>query len=246
MSLTRVYQQELKKTRTAVESALRHHWQSLPDYRDDKIDGFVAKAVPIVEAGQRRAVALTDAYMSRILGTQPLGLNIDSLVGASVRNGVDPKDVYSRPFVTVWAAIATIGVQNAIDKGMNRLLSTGSMDVALSARDASVAYGQTSGRVGGFVRVADPGCCDFCQSIDGAKCYVDDPAPLHNNCSCTLEPIDSSSSDFSTSDFVSFSAGETFGNMQIEEHGELGPVITDKANSFTGPDELDKPDYIEQ
>ena len=240
MSLTRVYQQELKRTRQAVAHAVAHHWNQLPDYKDEQIDPFLNKVLPIVQAGQSRAVALTSAYMSRKLGIQPVGLDLNQLTGAAVRNGVDPRDVYSRPFTTVWGAIYTIGINAAVEKALNRLMSTAEMDVTMSARDASTAFAQNSdGAVAYFVRVADPSCCDFCQMIDGAKVFADDPAPLHNNCGCTVEPVSYDSSAASDqNDLTSFAAGSEFDDVKIEEHGELGPVITYKNYEFTGPQDL--------
>jgi hypothetical protein len=240
MSLTAVYQNELRKTRDAVGNALRQHWQALPDYRDAQVDGFVKRVVPIVEAGQRRAVAMTDAYMANVLGVRPIGLKATDLVGPFARNGVDPMIVYARPFTTVWTSIAKIGFDAAVAKGLSRLMSTGDMDVALAARNASMAFGQASDRVAGFQRVADPSCCDFCQSLDGVKVASNSAAPLHNRCGCTVEPIEVGSPK--ATDFQSFSPGSVFGDVVIEEHGELGPVITNKHDSFTSESELPK-DY---
>lgn len=237
MSLTAVYQQELKRTRQAVANQVRLHWNNLPDYRDDKVEPFVNAVVPIVEAGQRRAISMTDAYVSHMLGVKPLGLDLSQLTGSAVRNGVSPFEVYARPFTSVWTSIATIGFSAAVLKGMNRLTSTAEMDVALSARDASRAYAGQSDRIMGWTRVADPMCCDFCQMIDGAKVASEDASPLHNNCSCTLEPIETGS-DVNPSDFVSFEPGSVFDDVEIQEHGELGPVITNKHDNFTGPNDL--------
>jgi hypothetical protein len=236
MSLTAAYQLELKRTRQAVSDALRQQWLALPDYRDGQVDKFVQRVVPIVEAGQRRAVSMTDAYMSRSLGVQPIGLQPTDLIGPAVRNGISPDVVYKRPFETVWRSIETLGFSAAVGYGLSRLVSTGSMDVAMSARDASRAYGRASDRVAGFRRVAHPNCCAFCTSIDGAKVNSEWAAPLHNNCSCTLEPIGVGSSD--AHGFETFAIGAVFGGALIEEHGELGPVITNKHDAFTGVDDL--------
>jgi len=236
MSLTAVYQAELKRTRDAVANALRLHWHALPDYRDAQVQNFTERVVPIVEAGQRRAVAMTDAYMSNVLGVRPVGLQATDLVGPGARRGIDPHVVYARPFTTVWTSIATIGFDAAVAKGLSRLMSTGDMDVALSARNASMAYAQQSDRVAGFMRVADPGCCDFCQSINGVKVASESAAPLHNRCGCTVEPIEVGSP--AAYGFQTFSPGSVFGDSLIEEHGELGPVITNKHNQFTGESQL--------
>ena len=241
-NVTARYQQELKHTRQVVRNRVEEHWRALPDYRDHQIKPFLEKVLPVVRAGQERAVALTDAYMSHKAGLQkPVGLSVDKLVGAAVRNGVEPAEVYQRPFVTVWSSIEKIGIALAATKALNRLLSTADMDVAMSARDASVAFGQVSdSRTIGWTRVADPSCCDFCQSIDGARIYVDDPAPLHNNCGCTVEPIIGSgdSGPISREDFDNIAPGAVFDDAKIEEHGELGPVITDKHDEFTSVHDL--------
>jgi len=237
MSLTAVYQHELKKTRTAVANAVKLHWHQLPDYRDSQVQPFVERVVPIIEAGQRRAITLTDAYISRKMGVQPIGLDLAALTGAAVRGGVDPLIVYARPFTTLWTSVATIGYAQALLKATNRLLSTTEMDVTLSARNASLAYAKETPSIVGWQRVADASCCDFCQMLDGVKVGAEDASPLHNNCGCTVEPLDASAG-YSSEDFVSFAPGSDFGDVLIQEHGELGPVITNKDDNFTGPNDL--------
>jgi len=174
--------------------------------------------------------------LSHKLGTKPLGLDVDSLVG-NVRNGVSSDVVYTRPFQTVWSSVKAIGFAAALAKATSRLTSTVDMDLMMSQRDATRAYGQANDRIVAWQRVADPSCCDFCQTIDGAKCYSEDASPLHNNCGCTLEPIDSSS-DSNSNDFVSFTAGSVFGDVALREHGEMGLLITDKDYDFTGPEDF--------
>ncbi len=245
-ALTAAYQGEMKRTRQAVADHVASVWRRLPDYRDEQVPGFLQAALPVVQAGQRRAVALTSAYLSRALGAPPVGLDVETLVGAAVRNGMDPAEVYRRPFVTTWAAIAKIGVQAAIEKGLSRLTSTADMDVAMSGRDTLLAYQRVapaveSDRIIGWRRVAEPGCCDFCLSIDGAHTGPDEPQPLHNRCGCTADPITAGSSLVG----ALLGVGSRIDKTVIREHGELGPVITAHGDSFAGPDDLDDPDYIE-
>jgi len=245
-ALTAAYQGELKRTRNAVADRVAANWRRLPDYREKRIPGFLAANLPIVKAGQSRAVALTSAYLSRKLDAPPVGLDIEELIGANIRNGADPDQVYRRPFVTVWAAIATIGFELAVEKGLSRLTSTAAMDIALSGRQANLAYGRESGgEIVGWTRVADPGCCDFCLSIDGARTGPNEPQPLHNRCGCTADPITGSS--FGSGDLQS--VGDVVGDGNdpavINDHGELGPVIGAEGDNFAGPGDLNNPDYIE-
>lgn len=243
---TRAYQTALKQTREAVRMQLEQHYRAMPSLRDDEAKGFVQQAVRIVQAGQARAVALTSAHMSGQVGmTKPLPLDTSKIV-AGIRQGVDAHDVYMRPIISARAAIEKDGFAQAFTKGLARLLATAEMDVAMSARDASVAFGQDdSTGVIGWIRVAEPSCCDFCQEIDGAKIFVDDPAPLHNNCGCTVDPIMGRGKTREREDWVNVSDGAQFDNVEIRQHGEMGPLITDKNDNFTSEADLPK-SYFEQ
>jgi hypothetical protein len=167
-----------------------------------------------------------------------LGLNTDALTGAGARNGVTPEEVYKRAFTTVWTSIATIGFAAAVEKGLSRLKSTADMDVAMSARDTMVAFAQSEDRIVGYTRIADPACCDFCQMLDGVTTGPTEPQPLHNNCGCDAEPIFATSSAASDVSDNALAPGEVIDQVAIEQHGELGPVITNKRDSFTGPNDL--------
>lgn len=246
--LTATYLAEMKRTRVATADHVAAYWDRLPDYRDERIPAFLRAVVPVVEAGQRRAVALTSAYLSRKTGQPPVGLDVASLVGAAVRGGVEPAEVYRRPFVTVWASIATLGVTAAAAKGLSRLTSTADMDVAMSGRDSLLAFGRDSGAdIIGWTRVADARCCDFCQSIDGAHTGPAEPQPLHNRCGCSAEPVLRTRGETSRDPLLTIGAviGAGLAAVKIHEHGELGPVIGAARDSFAGPNDLNDSDYIE-
>ena len=243
-ALTVAYQGELKRTRHAVAARVAANWHRLPDLRDERIPGFLDATLPVVKAGQGRVVALTSAYLSKKLGVAPVGLDVESLVGANVRNGVDPAKVYTRPFITARAAIFTLGIAAATEKGLSRLMATADMDIAMSGRDANLAYASESGdQIIGWVRVADGGCCGYCQDTDGAHTGPDEPQPLHNRCGCTADPI-TRSSGFGFGGAL-LAVGAVIGSAVIREHGELGPVIGASGDEFAGPDDLDDPDYVE-
>src|ERR1700753_3892350 len=91
--------------RESTSTALKRIWESLPGYDRPNLDEWLSKPLPIVEAGQRQSVALTNAYLARSLERQPLGLDVEELIGSAVRNGTEPAIVYERPFVAVWTAL---------------------------------------------------------------------------------------------------------------------------------------------
>lgn len=230
-ALTQAYQSELKRVRAAVATNVTSAWHSLPNYYDEQIPAFLDRVVPVVQAGQTRAIALTSAYSSRRLGVTAVGIDTAGII-ANVRKGVPPEQVYGRPFITMRASIADLGVDGAIAKGASRLQSTADMDVAMASRDALLPLTEafTAGGSGvvAWQRVADPGCCDFCLMLDGVHTGPNEPQPLHNRCGCTATPI--TNDNFS---FTSLISGAVVGSVVIQEHGELGPMIADKHDSFT-------------
>ena len=239
-ALTAAYQGELKRTRLAVAARVGANWKRMPDYRDDRIPAFLAASLPVVKAGQQRTIALTSAYTAKKLGVPPVGLDVESIID-DIRGGVSADEVYRRPFETVWGAIYTIGIAAAIEKGLARLQSTAEMDLAMSGRDSLLAFGRDSGssdQIVGWVRVADGGCCDFCQSIDGAHTGPDEPQPLHNRCGCTADPITRSSGFSGPLLAVGEVVGTGVSAAVIEQHGELGPVIGAAGDNFAGPDDV--------
>ena len=195
-------------------------------------------ALPIVGAGQARAVALTSAYLSKRLDLPPMGLTVPNLVGANVRNGTDPETVYKRAFIQTWAELAKSGdYQKAIQIGLNRIESSAEMDIALSARAATLDFGSMSTEeITGWVRVADGDACAFCSEIDGAVTGPDEPQPLHDRCGCTSDPITRNIPAPDGADSVG--VGDTVGDTEIQEHGELGPVITRRGDNFTSEADL--------
>jgi hypothetical protein len=236
--LTVAYQSALKQTRHGVADRVGAVWSQLGSYRDKDIPVFLGRALPVVASGQRRAVALTSAYMSRKLEQAPVGLDADTLIGAAVRNGVEPAVVYARPFATVWTSLSNgVLVDAAIAAGLARLMATADMDVALSSRGATNAYaGASTETIIGWTRVAEPACCDYCQMIDGARTGPDEPQPLHNRCGCTADPITRMTSADRTEPVLSL--GSIISDVVIHSHGELGPVIGVKGDAFTGPNDL--------
>lgn len=190
---------------------------------------FLDAALPVVLTSQRASVALTDAYLASFLNRQPKGVNPEALIGSGVRNGADPREVYRRPFVTVWTALKDgRPFQDAVHSGLARAQSSAAMDVQLSMRATAGAVQQADDGIFGYQRVADGGACAFCLEVDGAYVKDGDAMPLHNNCGCGLEPLTAPHPR----------AAKLPSGVAVHEHGELGPVLTDPAHDFTTASEL--------
>ena len=236
--LTRAFQSELRRTREVTAQHVQQAWTNLGSYNRSDISTYLDRILPMVQAGQARAVALTSAYLSRTLNQPVVGLSVADLSGAAVRNGTDPETVYTRAFVGVWSDLKNgNGWDDAVTTGADRVQSSAEMDVALSSRAATLAFGARDGsQIVGWRRVAEASCCDYCQAIDGAHTGPTEPQPLHNRCGCTAEPITKTSGLHSAEPFLL--AGVIIGDVVIHQHGELGPVIGQKGDNFTSEADL--------
>lgn len=216
------------RLRALVTQAVGVAWSGLPGYDEDNVDQFLSTAVPIVRAGQRQSIAVTEAFLARTLGRRPVGIVPDEILDR-LRNGAELDDVYRRPFVTVWTSLKENGLYDqAVAAGAARATSTAAMDVQLAMRGTMARVQEVDTSIRGYRRVADPGACTFCQAIDGAFVRSADAMALHNNCGCGLEPIvDANVTPSPMPD-----------DIAVHEHGELGPVLGDPAHDFTGEHQL--------
>jgi hypothetical protein len=234
--LTRAYQSELKRTRLATGDAVAQTWRRLGSYNEKDVPRFVAQVEPIVRAGQNRTVALASAYLSRTLKEPPVGVNLDEVV-SRVRDGVPMATVYKRPFQTVWNKLGDYEpYDEVITLGQKQASGLSMTDVLLAFTGAMLAYtALSSERIVGFSRVADAGACDYCASLDGTVTGPSEPMPIHNACGCTADPL-TQMTHSDREDEVA--VGSTVDDAEIDLHGELGPVITNKNQHFTGPNSL--------
>lgn len=217
-----------ERLRALVAHGVGNAWTRLPAYDEANVPEWLATVLPLVNAAQRQSVSLTEAFLARSLGRGPVGVPPAGLIGAGVRNGAAPAEVYRRPFVTVWTALkAGTGFEDAVAAGLARARSSATMDVQLSSRATYAAVQGVDQRIRGYQRVADPGACAFCSLVDGAFVKSADAMPLHNGCGCGLEPL--------TEDVTPTATPE---DVAVHEHGELGPMLAAPGDHFTSEHEL--------
>lgn len=214
--------------RRLVGEAIARSWHNLPGYDRKDVPRFVGQVVPVVKGAQQHSIALTNAFLARATQSKPVAVKPAAIL-AGTRNGVSLDEVYQRPFVTVWTALkAGTAWQDAVHAGLARAVGSGAMDVQLAMRDTLQAVGQANDTIMGYQRVEDGDACDFCQEVDGAQFRTDDPMPLHNNCGCGVEPI-----EYTRGRSSSFQPTPTPDGVAIDQHGELGPLLTSPADHFT-------------
>ena len=204
-------------------------WASLPAYNEENVDEWLSRVLPLIAAAQRQSVALTDAFLARALDRAPLGVDPADVTGPAARAGVLLEEVYRRPFVTVWTALAAgTAYAAAVNSGGVRARSTAAMDVQLAMRSTLTEVGKADDRIEGYQRVANAGACSFCLAIDGAKVRAANPMPLHNGCGCGVDVL--------TRPFAPTAVPPDA--VAVHTHGELGPVLGDPAHAFTSEADL--------
>jgi hypothetical protein len=224
------------RLRTLTAAAAATIWQQLPGYDEEHVDEWLTRVLPIIAAGQRQSVRLTEAFLSRALGRAPLGVQADEIIGAAARAGTDPATVYRRPFVTVWTALgAGKDWNSAAAAGLARARSTAATDVQLAMRGTLTAVGEADDLIVGYARVPDGGACDFCRLVAGQRYRTDQLMPIHSHCGCGVDVITRQTRGNFTGNAdndltVTRDDGLT---AAVREHGELGPVLVNGDHDFT-------------
>lgn len=228
------------RLRALTVQAVATAWQRLPNYDAVSVAPFLSVVVPLVLAAQRQSAALTNAFLARALGRPPVGVDFAQVVGAAIRADTIPATVYRRPFVTTWTALSNdVAYPAAVNAGLERATGTAAMDVQNAMRHTLRLVGEFDPQILGYQRVPDASACPFCRLIAGQRYTTDQLMPVHNRCGCGVDVItEANRGDFTgnrDNDLNVTSDGLT---AAVKTHGELGPVLVDGSQRFTGPDQL--------
>lgn len=213
------------RLRAIIARAVAAIWAALAGYDEADVETWLAQVVPVVLAGQRQSIALTDAYIAQELERAPLGLDPAPLIGAAARGGTPPEQQWRRPFIAVWSARSE-GVEHAdaIARGGQRAAAMGATDIQLSHRAALQAAQDADPAIRGYRRRADGDACRFCRMVNGAFVKRATAAPLHPHCGCGFEVVRDEQPTTALPDGVA-----------VHEHGELGALLADPAHAFSRP-----------
>lgn len=136
-----------------------------------------------------------------------------------------------------------------------RLLSVAEMDIQLAdrAQTAQVfSHHEEKLDIRGWRRVIHPerskgGTCGLCIAASDRIYHVDELRPIHGRCECTSLPIIGSQDPGGGLNNLDLKtlyqhAGDTTSGIalkrtryKVDDHGELGPVLTSDKDSFRGP-----------
>lgn len=189
-------QEQIAAVRARVLDYVTRTWTGLGSWHEADIDRFVQAVVPVVEGGQIQVAALTDAYLaqleSTVLGTvaRPVGMSPAQVTTQALR-GVTAAEVYRRPGMTVWTALAEgKPLDEAVDGGLARLLDIAATDLQLAKRQTAQRVLERNDRVTGYRRVLEGRrSCVLCVTASTQRYKRDQLLPIHGRCDCGVAPL---------------------------------------------------------
>ncbi|HXH34334.1 MAG TPA: hypothetical protein VNJ54_07975 [Plantibacter sp.] len=262
------YNDAVHTIRSRVEAYARTAWLTAGSWRDADIDRLVRMIVPRVQAGQVKTAQLTAAYLAALETVrtgEPVPAVMVSRELVTSTRGVPAQDVYRRPAVTMYTALAGgAQVKDAIEMGASRLASLVSTDHQLAK--TSQARESLSGRGFEYMRRTLTGRenCALCAIASTQRYRVQNLMPIHPGCDCGVDTVSAGSDpgqvlDPERLELIHGAIDAEFGGtdrgaryldgrndrsdfldlITTAEHGEYGPTLTWRDQHFTGPSGFD-------
>ncbi|RRQ79394.1 hypothetical protein CQW39_09635 [Streptomyces griseofuscus] len=257
-ALTERYDALSTSLRARVISFVLDAFDSLDGYRDADAAAFVEQVLPTVLAAQAQMGQVTDAYLSAMLsdmlGTSTAAAGVEL---PEALRGIDPTEVYTRPFVTTWTALGKgKAYAQAVNEGRTRLLSITETDLQLARTHAAQQSMQRGGARFFRRRLTGSKNCALCVLASTQRYRVENLMPIHPGCDCKVEPLAGSKDPGHVIDeatlreahaAVAKGVGQSDAGGRApdyrdviitREHGEYGPLLAVKRHEFTGPDDI--------
>lgn len=246
-----------KATKSAVKAAVaRTKSMSNDDWYDPvKVTRYAKDVVRVVEAPQRQAAALTNAFQARVL------TELTGRTAAPVKQ-VDVTQLRGIPHESVYGRVAD---EYRYQKSVGRTESEAAalvalraeeladMDVTLAVRKQENAFVKAKKTVLYYRRVIHPelaesgASCGLCIVASDRVYQKADLKPIHFRCNCVTLAVTDRKFDVGAvinqddlNALYEAAGGNTAEKLKetrftVHEHGELGPVLTYKGNRWRGP-----------
>lgn len=241
---------------------LSEEFRNLGWWGSGSTDLWLGKALPLVSEAQTLIAELSDTMMDIELEMLLEGASVSSPVdpatvtGTNIR-GVDQETVYARPLGEVWRGIGGgEDVQQAVEQALSRLEEIFSTDNSRVSDLVTRTRMVSEPRVTGYRRVpSGASSCALCLIAATQRYHKANLKGIHPACKCGVVPIigsvDTQVVDKDTLDRVHSAVAEKYGisdrsarsidyrNIMVERvHGEMGPMLTWRGQTFTGPTDI--------
>lgn len=226
-------------------------------YDSEAVAAVAAQMAQLSQSRQQTVAGTATAYVAQVVAALSGGKVQPGprQAWAPVRNGVDLRLVHMRPANRYKNAIANgYTHQQALNLAFRRAADTLTSDITLAERDASQRMLDQLGIVT-FRRILRPelsrtGSCGLCIAAADRVYSTGDLMPLHPpTCKCIVMPVigeNDPGRDMNDADLEALYAeagGKSRDKLarvryQVNEHGELGPVLTKEGDAFRGPSKV--------
>jgi hypothetical protein len=232
--LADAHAKEQRLLRQTIADEVVRLWNGLPDHSDAGLAEFMRVALPLIDAGQRHAISLTDAYYAQEMERRPYGIDADAII-AGIRGDVRPEEVYRRGFVTLWTVFKNrAGTYDTVNPGVVRdIVARVKLDLLLAATHTSRYIATRDPHIYGTWRVVS-GTCDLCIDALSNATPQTGLQPVHPGCECAFEPITSSRTARQVLPTSRAMAQQNLRVTSIKQHGEYGPELVDDAKLKKG------------
>jgi hypothetical protein len=226
---------------------------------------FQRRTLPIILAGERQVATLTASYLEQLYKeiddkAKRVALDLDAVTGKSLR-GVDPIEVYGRPFTEVYTALSKgTPLDAAVSQGAHRLETLVKTDLQLArthtARDVADDMPKFTYTVRELQGEYD---CALCIVASTQRYLKKDLAPIHPGCDCLIKTVTADEDPGQVideeklrqiHDAVEAALGQSDrGGRALDyrkilvtnDHGELGPVLGFAGQHFTSRTDINIP-----
>lgn len=189
LELARSHIDAQERIKLRVRTGVRAAWVSLGSYNEADVETFLARALPLILAGELASVSALQSFLGQSLGRPVTAIDPTDVIDG-IRNGATPEEVYRRPFVETWTALKNGTLwEQAVGQGLDRALSAATTDLQLTMTHGAKAFGGADDGIYGFQRVANSGACDLCLIASTQRYFTDTLMPIHNYCNCGVAPL---------------------------------------------------------
>jgi hypothetical protein len=231
-------------------------------YTASQVRDLAQQSSGISNAGRQAVGNLGIAYIREVLaGLRAARVGQIRLDLPAARLGADLVQVYSRPAEAYRSTYAATEDTTAALAAARTRLDTLVADDMLVARRDGAHQQMVASQVTEYRRIIHPelsktGVCGLCLAASDHVYSIKTLLPIHDDCWCTVAPITDTydPGDVNVVDLgvLYTAAGSTSGRdlkkvrFEVNQHGELGPVLTKQGHRFLRQGDAPKGDPIER
>jgi hypothetical protein len=237
-------------------------FSGLGSWRDEDVETYLARLLPILDGAKKEMSLATLAFYQQVARLS--GESFDRPVVPAValtteilRNGATTKEVFTRPFVDMRRALAAgTTVRQAIENGARRANQLAQTEIELARRQVGLQARTSNSNIVGYIRtLTGAENCALCYVASTQRYRRGDLMPIHPGCDCGEMPLYGTqdpgqiinsqrleATHESVEERFGVSARDARGidyrNIQVVNHGEMGPTLTWREHNHTTPSAL--------